>query len=548
MADDCSFQILLARQIASYAYGDLNPMVKSEFGMKYNELTTYQTVQLKRAYHSTESSVAGSGQGGMKALVLYAWKEKVYLSSGPQMRVHVKAVIPEQNDVPLPSALATDNDPHDKCADWSIINLYPTFIAENEDLPLPKPADIIKVDFGNRSQHRDPVYLSLISSTVLINEDNLINRNKVGKDCKDALNKDMDKVDDHKTAPETSIGPAPPAPKEKPPPDPNKKPFIGVYIPPYYKKYAKKNRETGFWTPDWIEKVANAGVNYVSFKLNGTTAAKNGTMITDTYTKDLTGRTVKEEIAHVLKVGQAINPEFEVHAWGQSGIQRHGSGKVEHGNIQRPRNEKEAQEMAIREAQAVGQRMNTLGLSEYHFGPLTSGVQGYPGHVGFSVNPLPGRRTGENSMAINDYAVSTFSNELRKQVPGVRIWYNGFIECISQSVLMQYFDIVEPQSWPCNASAVRKKLDGKHVGAPDGRPMLPVAMEVSWTIPDGHRGTYTGSRSSTWSALKEKITEHKSRIYGVHIFNMTSQLHQSLDGWPSIPDMVKQLREVYNKT
>jgi len=553
MADGCNFQRQLARQVASYNYGDLNPVAKSELGTKYNESTTWMTAAKKAVQQAAQgpSAYAGGAGGAIRALVLYAWEEKVTMDSAPKIFVHIKAAIPELDMLPLPSALPTDNDPNDKCADWNIINMYSTFVAESPDLPLPKPADIIKVDFGNRTSFTDPIYLGLVSRTLLFCEDELANKNKLPtKDCLEALKRDMEKISETQTFHDGVPFSDTPEQKEAAPLDHNKAPVIGVYIPPYYKRYKKKNRETGFWTPDWIEIAANAGINYVGFKLNGIAAARNGTVISDAYTKELTGRTVKEEIDHILRVAKAINPEFEVHGWGYSGAQRFGTGKKTvtrtGATIQRPRNQTEAKRLAVREAQAVGKRMKALGLTDYHWNAEASAFQGYPGHAGFSGNPS-GRRTGAASRAMNDITAITFANELRKHVPQVRIWFNGMVECVSQSVLMEYFDVIEPMSWPCSASAFRRKLDGKHLSAPEGRPLLPVTMDVSWTIPDGHRGTYTGNRAAAWEALKEKIMEHKARIYGVNIFNMTSQLHQSLNDWPSIPNMVKQLRDGYNK-
>ena len=325
-------------------------------------------------------------------------------------------------------------------------------------------------------------------------------------------------------------------------------PKIGAYLPPFLRKYRKDGnpKKTGFWAPDWIERVVDAGINYVSFKLHDHNAARDGTMIDNDYTKKLTGRTVKEEINHVLKVARAKNPYFEVHGWGASGVQRHGNNFAYTG---RPRDEQEAEQLAIREAQAVGKKMNFLGLKDYHWNAEFDAFQGYPGHIGFSANPLTGKRSNPKNLAMNDITAATFANELRKQVPSGRIWFNGFIECISQNVLMEFFDVVEPQSWPVGAASFRKKLDGKHLGAPDGIQILPVSMQTSWTIPDGgYGGTYDDvDGAKVWESLKDKIIELIARIYGVHIFALIPLLYQGYNGWPSIPVQVMQLKEDYNK-
>jgi len=551
---DCNIQRQLAAQVASHQYGDLNPMEKSEFGKKVNELSTVMTA-LKNLQKAPPPSTA-PGQGSMKAVVLYAWKEELHGGSVPRQIVCVKAIIVEQNDLAYPAALPLDNNPKDPCADWGSINLHTTFFGVKPGLPLPKPTDIIKVDFGNRGQRREPHYIELVSSSLLKCQADL---KKSPGNCQEALKRNMEKVSERKTpkdgVPASRLGFSP-EPKAAPPLDPNKAPAIGVYLPPFLHKYKKDRnpKKIGYWTADWVERVANAGINYVCFKLHGARAAKDGTMYDNDYTKKVTGRTVKEQVSHILKVARTINPEFEVHAWGFSGVQRWGTGEKKTTGtgaiIARPRNEQEAQQMAIREAQAVGKKMNFLGLKDYHWNAEHSALQGYPGHSGFSGNPLPGKRTGSSFMLMNDLVAATFANELRKQVPGARIWFNGFIECISQRVLMEYFDVVEPQSWPVGVDSFRKKFDGKHLGAPDGRQLLPAQMQVSWTIPDGgYGGTYDNvNRAEAWTALKDKIIEYKTRIYGVNIFAMSSLLHQGYDGWPSIPEQVQQLKEGFNRT
>jgi len=101
--------------------------------------------------------------------VLYAWKEKVELHGGEIVdKLHVKARIPELDIVPLPRSLPIDNNPGDKDADWSAINLHTTFISQQTWAPLkvPKPGDIVGVDFGNREQLYDPAYYKIISRNI----------------------------------------------------------------------------------------------------------------------------------------------------------------------------------------------------------------------------------------------------------------------------------------------------------------------------------------------------------------------------------------------
>ena len=245
-------------------------------------------------------------------------------------------------------------------------------------------------------------------------------------------------------------------------------------------------------------------------------------------------------------------------------MQSFSSGKNVAGLARRPQNEQEAIMMATTEATAVAKKLNFLGISNYHWIAEHHAFQDWPGHIGSPSNPRPGVRTSTAALAMNDLVAKVFANELRKQVPSVRIWFTGFLECISPGVLVEYFDVAEPtledadltsKSWgtPQNPFArVRKKVEGKHYGAPDGRPLIPGVMPVSWRIPEHLRSPdYTPASlhpKYMWGAVRGSLTAFKSQIYGMHIWMLSSQLHQDFNNYPDFKEQIRQLREAYNNS
>tara|TARA_Y100000034_G_scaffold93791_1_gene113563 strand:- start:2461 stop:4155 length:1695 start_codon:yes stop_codon:yes gene_type:complete len=563
MAED-SLGRHLARQVAALDYGDLSPVESSEFDGKFTEDSSFLKTAKDTIVKSKQANIFDSLGSRIPAAVLYAWKENSTFMDAPKPTVYVIARIPEIDMCDPPSSLPVDNDPNDPEADWHAIDMHTTFVGRDEGLLVPKPTDIVYVDFGNRKQFRDPVYLGLASSTLLAHNPSHLVATDAALPLRRSIkhiNKKMKKATDRRL-----FFPAPsdvdkifPEPKLAPPLDLNKAPVIGCYVAAdwiWKGKYQKGAVKAGrplpfFWAEDWIKKVVDSGINYLSFKLHGRTAARDGSVISDDYTKKLSGRSVREEIKHILKVARAKKLDFEIHGWGDSGAQAFGTGKKVYNLTQKPQNKQEAIAMAVTEARAVAKKLKFLGLTNYHWSAEHDAFQDWPGWIGSEENPRPGRRSTDAARAMNDITAKVFSNELRKQVPGVRIWFNGFIECISPVVLLDYFDVIEPKIEVASPDNITKKFDGKHYGAPDGVLLLPNYMPISWTIPAGDWTSAPpepGHEHNTWKTIKKKLLEYKSQIYGMNIFILTSQLHQSYNNYPSFKEQVRQLREGYNNT
>lgn len=79
----------------------------------------------------------------------------------PPQIVKIKARIPEIHAaLPIPNRVGSDDGPHQP-----IIDLYPTFMAQDSQIEEPKPGDIVNVDFGNKNTYSDPIYLGPLLKT-----------------------------------------------------------------------------------------------------------------------------------------------------------------------------------------------------------------------------------------------------------------------------------------------------------------------------------------------------------------------------------------------
>ena len=74
--------------------------------------------------------------------------------------VQVKARIPEIHAaLPIPNSLGETSQEH------SIIDLYPTFVAQDENTKVPAIGSVIIVDFGNKNDFTDPIYIKPVINT-----------------------------------------------------------------------------------------------------------------------------------------------------------------------------------------------------------------------------------------------------------------------------------------------------------------------------------------------------------------------------------------------
>ena len=116
------------------------------------------------------------GTGPYKAIVLRVEKDDKTAEAGSWLSntlssffgdapkiVKIKARIPEIHAaLPIPEQTGDAEGPHQP-----IIDLYPTFIAQDTQVEAPKPGDIVNVDFGNKNTYSDPIYLGPLIKTAL---------------------------------------------------------------------------------------------------------------------------------------------------------------------------------------------------------------------------------------------------------------------------------------------------------------------------------------------------------------------------------------------
>ncbi len=100
---------------------------------------------------------AGPGLAGSWASKAFSYITGTGTAKGPDF-VQIKVRIPELHSMmPIPESLAPDDKNSNK--DNSIIDMYPTFIAQSTDVPAPKPGDFVWVDYGNKNNFTDPIYI-----------------------------------------------------------------------------------------------------------------------------------------------------------------------------------------------------------------------------------------------------------------------------------------------------------------------------------------------------------------------------------------------------
>tara|TARA_Y100001963_G_scaffold158683_1_gene259185 strand:+ start:2126 stop:5404 length:3279 start_codon:yes stop_codon:yes gene_type:complete len=173
--------------LKDYAYGDLNPLepnaseryqpgntsaigaLKEVSTKQYESNTLLGTGPYKAICLRIESAAfGGETQGGEMSQT--SWLDRIYSRQDlpvPDMFIEIKAFIPEIHGTiyPTPKSLGQNGE-----ADHDAINKFPTFTAKSRDVILhgvPKPGDIVWVDFGNRTTLKDPIYLGPLESQML---------------------------------------------------------------------------------------------------------------------------------------------------------------------------------------------------------------------------------------------------------------------------------------------------------------------------------------------------------------------------------------------
>lgn len=103
-----------------------------------------------------------------------------FSSNGKPSLVKIKVRIPELHAMlPIPDSIGHPDSEH------ALIDMYPTFVAQNQGLPTPGPGSIVWVDFGNKNNFSEPVYLEevLHKENTPIAHGNVSGKNKHLKAC-----------------------------------------------------------------------------------------------------------------------------------------------------------------------------------------------------------------------------------------------------------------------------------------------------------------------------------------------------------------------------
>lgn len=105
--------------------------------------------------------------------------------------VQIKVRIPEIHSMlSIPKSLGPESD------EPSVIDMYPTFIAQSQDVPIPAIGSLVWVDFGNKTNFSDPIYLKPVNTTESIPSANGVNGAKNSlNNCAGTFNTDSPKGD-----------------------------------------------------------------------------------------------------------------------------------------------------------------------------------------------------------------------------------------------------------------------------------------------------------------------------------------------------------------
>ena len=164
-----------------FAYGDLNPLERNP-AQRYKPGSTSAVGALREVSTKQYESNTLLGTGPYKAICLriesaaygaethggalsqVSWLDRIY---SPQDLPVPDMFIPEIHGsmYPTPTSLGQNGEP-----DNIAINKFPTFTAKSRDVVLhgiPKPGDIVWVDFGNRKTLKDPIYLGPLNSQLM---------------------------------------------------------------------------------------------------------------------------------------------------------------------------------------------------------------------------------------------------------------------------------------------------------------------------------------------------------------------------------------------
>ena len=167
----------------TYAFGELNPVEGSMVQKRMNSRTTDPMRAMRDAALEQYTPNSLEGTGPMKGIVLMVeedptsegdippgdWMSAFFgMEEGEEARLPVlkryKVRIPELHAMmPEPSKYAESSD--ETGEHMAVISRYPTFIAKDTAISEEheaKPGDLVWVDFGDRVNQTDPVYLGML--------------------------------------------------------------------------------------------------------------------------------------------------------------------------------------------------------------------------------------------------------------------------------------------------------------------------------------------------------------------------------------------------
>ena len=151
-----------------FGFGELNPIEPPSTAKSYTRSDTKFLPAVRKAIRDAFTPDAITGNGPYKALVLRVEEEPdsdvgiadwlVGMFDGQKSNaptlVRIKAMIPELYPFPIDNGDGNSDGPHQQD-----IDMFPTFCAQSDLVPEPAVGEYVWVDFGNKTNLTDPIYI-----------------------------------------------------------------------------------------------------------------------------------------------------------------------------------------------------------------------------------------------------------------------------------------------------------------------------------------------------------------------------------------------------
>lgn len=153
----------------NYGFGALNPIEPPVISRRFTASSTTFMTAVREAAQEVFTPDAIASTGPYKAIVLRVEEQPdsdagsaEWLSSfldgkktNPPKMVRIKARIPELHSMlPIPTGDGNTKGPHQ-----GTIDLYPTYTAQSDLVPEPAVGDLVWVNYGNKTNWSDPIYI-----------------------------------------------------------------------------------------------------------------------------------------------------------------------------------------------------------------------------------------------------------------------------------------------------------------------------------------------------------------------------------------------------